>query len=179
MKKLLLVIDMQNDFRDGSLPVAGCNDIVEPIKKFVENYDGEYIFTQDTHSKRRKHTVENDTLPRHCTNNTRGHCIVPELAELAKEHTLKVWNSFNKGRDIRLSYYEPIQIDICGVCTDICVLTTALFLRSKLPFAKIIVHKDLCKGLTEEAHKAALLVMKNCLIDIVDGDSFMLERTLR
>ena len=167
MNKLLLVIDMQNDFRDGKLPVKGCDEIVMPIKNFVENYDGDYIFTQDTHSKRRKHTVENDTLPRHCTNNLSGHFIVPELKDLAQGHTLKVWDSFNKGRDLKIPYTSTIQIDICGVCTDICVICTALFLRSKLPFAKIVVHKDLCKGLTEEGHNAALTVMKNCLIEVV------------
>ena len=172
MKKLLIVIDMQNDFVTG---VLGSEDTQMAAKNIAEHI-GEYdrvIFTRDTHNEDYLDTLEGKFLPiPHCIHDTYGHEIIPELANIKSENQeISVVDKYSFGT---FTWWLTISndfnydaIEICGVCTDICVVSNALILRSLFPNTRIICHKDWCAGTAKEAHEAALKVMQSCQIEIV------------
>lgn len=167
MKKLLLVIDMQNDFISGSLGSEMAQAILPAVQAKIaacQQEGGEVWFTRDTHSADYLQTQEGRLLPvEHCIEGTPGHAIAgaldtqgcrvldkrsfgsPELAELAAQG----------------GYQE---IELCGLCTDICVVSNALILKARLPETPVKVDAACCAGVTRESHEAALLTMKMCQV---------------
>lgn len=178
MKKYLIIIDMQHDFITGSLGTPEAITIVNKIKdKIVTNFD-EYagiFFTRDTHGYGYLNTQEGKKLPiKHCIFETAGWAIVDELIEPFFTHTyknsyLKYINKNSFGTFEWEKYIDyPTEIEICGVCTDICVIVNALILKTIFPEAKIIVDASCCAGTTPEMHRKALDVMKSCQIEVIN-----------
>ena len=176
--KVLIVIDMQNDFVTGSLGSKEAQNIVPGIAKMIENLKGDdkLIFTRDTHYKHTyNNTLEGKKLPiEHCFKGTFGHQIVRDLlgikdARIFDKGTFGSIDLMNYIKEI-VSYRDTsYEIHIVGVCSDICVISNALALRMAMPNKKFIVHKDLCAGSTPEKHEQAMSVMESCQIDIVEG----------
>ena len=176
MKRILVVIDMQNDFITGALPADGGVEIVPRIVDKIKNnnYD-HYFFTEDFHFlPQYLDTIEGENIPFHCAFGSEGANFVDKIADLSGlENTHIVSkNSFGSFRlNGLIKYYvkenEKFEIELCGVCTDICVVSNALILRTAFPNARIIVDSNCCAGTTKEAHEAALTVMKNCLIEVI------------
>lgn len=174
MEKVLIVVDMQNDFIDGALANPAAQAIVDSVAREIEYFDGGVIFTRDTHHENYLSTQEGKKLPYiHCIKDTTGWCIPATLVEAAINHSIdergsvKVLEKETFGFanwDKYLSDYDEIYI--CGTCTDICVISNALIIKAFFPGKKIVVLKDLCAGLTPEKHEAALEVMRSCQIDI-------------
>jgi len=182
--KILVVIDMQNDFVTGALGSKEAQDIVLDVKDLVldfKNMGYPVIFTRDTHGKNYLSTNEGQKLPvEHCIKNTEGWQIVNDIdtegARIVDKKTfgykrlpnvlieeLKKWlkaNNDNRG----LKALE--EIVIVGLCTDICVISNAIILKSAFPEVNITVIDELCAGVTEESHTNALNAMKMCHIDI-------------
>lgn len=168
---VLVVIDMQNDFIDGVLGTEEAVKIVPNVKKKIEEYEkngDSIIFTQDTHFDFYLVTQEGRKLPiPHCIQGTDGWQIADDLNKnnhiAVKKHSFgyKYWLDFNL--DI------ASEIEIIGVCTDICVISNALILKASFHQIPIKVDASCCAGTTPELHKAALEVMKSCQIDII-GD---------
>lgn len=166
MKKTLIVVDMQNDFIDGSLGTDEARAIVGNVKKKIELYRSvgdEVIFTRDTHDENYLNTSEGKKLPvKHCVKGTKGWQIADGLvfdgAIFVDKPTFGWihWNDMN---------FE--KIEIVGLCTDICVVSNALILKAQFPDAEIIVDSGCCAGVTPETHRAALDTMRMCQIDIV------------
>lgn len=175
MKKFLIVVDMQNDFVTGSLGSENAQSIVPGIAKLIEELKltDELIFTRDTHYINYPKTLEGQKLPVvHCINGTYGHQIVRELLGYRDALTIDKTTFGSTTLVERLSTYAEDGVDeihICGVCSDICVVSNALALRMVKPNTKIVVHKDLCAGVTPEKHEQAMSVMESCQIDIVEG----------
>jgi len=175
MKKVLIVVDMQNDFVTGSLGTPEAQAIVPRVKKKIEEYmDSRYyvVFTRDTHYGDYMNTLEGKYLPvEHCIRNTNGWEIIPQLKDLEDNYRSNwVWKR-TFGYDGWYKYINPddfndndFQFELVGLCTDICVISNALILRAQFPNSEIIVHADCCAGTTPEKHKAALEVMKSCQI---------------
>ena len=174
MKKVLIVIDMQNDFVTGSLgsemAQAIVPNILEKLKKAKEERSI-ILFTRDTHEVNYLETLEGKNLPvEHCIRGTEGWEIIPEF----KEYTFVTSRSTNMvNKPTFGSIYLPTmipnefeEIEICGVCTDICVVSNALMLRAKYPNARIIVDSNACVGTSVEAHESALTVMRSCQIEV-------------
>lgn len=165
----LIVIDMQNDFLTGSLANPDGEKLIEPIKEKIENFNGKIIFTQDTHTEKYLDTNEGKHLPiKHCIRNTLGWGIPMPLVDIgAKKYAL----FFNKPTFGALELYKELpeegDIYICGVCTDICVVSNALILKAQLSEREIYVLKDLCAGTTKENHEAALQTMRSCQINVI------------
>ena len=164
--KTLIVIDMQNDFIDGSLGTKEAVEIVpavkEKIKEYRENGD-EVIFTRDTHHDNYLNTNEGHYLPVvHCIENTPGWEIKEGLyfegAEIINKPSFGYtgWS----GRSFE-------EIEIIGLCTDICVVSNALILKALFPEIKISVDSKCCAGVTPDSHNAALETMKMCQIEII------------
>ena len=174
-KKILIVIDMQNDFVDGSLGAPEAKSIVMNVREKIFDYrisNNNYIYyTQDTHYENYLNTLEGKKLPvEHCINKTTGWEIVPDLrvhlrvnGELVLKETFGYINWENV-----LGYEEEIgHIELVGLCTDICVISNALILRALYPNTRIFVDSKCCAGTTPEKHEAALKVMESCQIDII------------
>ena len=163
--KTLIVIDMQNDFINGSLGTEEACAIVDNVKKKIKEYEkngDEIIFTRDTHYDNYLETFEGKKLPvMHCIKNTDGWQIfdglITENAKIIDKETFG-YTGWNKMK------FE--EIEIVGLCTDICVVSNALILRAYFPDMKITVQSDCCAGVTPKTHEAALETMKMCQIDI-------------
>lgn len=166
-KKLLIVVDMQNDFIDGSLGTKEAQAIVDKVENYVKNFDGDVIFTLDTHNEDYLNTQEGKKLPvKHCIQHTHGWNITEKLSKYANWTVVKpTFGSTYLTKIVGDDDYT--EIELCGLCTDICVVSNALLLKANFPEIPISVHKDLCAGVTPESHEAALTTMKMCQINII------------
>ena len=172
MSKLLLVIDMQNDFVTGSLNNPFAQDIQKSIADKILTYEGEVLATRDTHSGTYLTTQEGKFLPiKHCIYKTDGWELVPEISEAVSKRNGYIFDKFTFGSVDLIPYitkhYDSLsEIELCGTCTSICVVSNALILKAAFPEVKIIVDAKNCACISEASHKAALEVMKNCQIII-------------
>ena len=164
----LIVVDMQNDFITGSLGSSMAQDIVMSVKEKIKSFDGEVIFTRDTHLEDYMNTQEGKKLPvSHCIKDTDGWQICPELAEYAKNIIDKpTFGSVDLPDIIKQIDKEPDCIELCGLCTDICVISNAMILKAAFSETKIIVDSSCCAGVTPESHEAALTTMKMCQVKV-------------
>ena len=170
MKKLLIVVDMQNDFVTGTLGSPQAQAILPNVKAKIESYKqngDKVLFTRDTHYDNYLMTQEGKYLPVvHCVEGTEGHLIVEELntdgCELFDKPT---FGSLELAKQVAADNYD--EIELCGLCTDICVISNAIILKAQLPETRITVDSTCCAGVTEESHKAALLTMKMCQVNVI------------
>ena len=164
--KTLIVIDMQNDFVTGSLGTKEAQAIVPNVKKKIQEYvnrGDQIIFTRDSHYSNYLQTQEGKMLPvEHCIYDTEGWEIVDELEVMNCIYVNKT--SFGWDGWLKLNYEE---IELIGVCTDICVISNALILKAQFPEVKITVDASCCAGVTPGLHEAALKVMKSCQINVI------------
>ena len=166
MKKILCVIDMQNDFVTGVLGSQEAQDLVDPIEQFIINFDGDVVYTQDTHFEDYLETQEGKRLPvEHCICESEGWQIIPEFAPLAERKFKKgTFGSVMLGE--WLYQQNPDEIHFVGVCTGLCVLSNAVLAKSFCPEARIVVHKDLCACVSPESHQTALKAMETMQMDV-------------
>ncbi len=166
--KYLIVVDMQVDFISGSLGSADAEAIVENVAEKVKNFDGKVIFTRDTHDENYMETQEGRNLPvKHCIRNTDGWQICDELKPYIKTIVDKTTFGCIDLPDYIQSKCKDIdEIELCGLCTDICVISNAMILKVAFPEVKIIVDSSCCAGVTKESHKTALDAMKAVQIEI-------------
>ncbi len=176
MKKILIVVDMQNDFITGALGTNEAKQIVNNVVDKVTNWNGLIYFTRDTHFSNYDTTLEGKYLPiEHCLIDTYGWSIIDELNDYACNRTAdkkckSIIDKYTFGYDRWNQHFtgvEKLEFELCGVCTDICVISNALILRALYPNSKITVDASCCAGTTVENHEAALRVMQSCQIDIV------------
>ncbi len=173
MRKLLIVVDMQNDFIDGSLGTAEAQAIVQNVKKKIASYPVEdVIYTLDTHEEDYLQTQEGRNLPvEHCIRGTEGWKLSPELEDMlrgAKCYEKATFGSGALADDLwNMAYNEDFSVELVGLCTDICVVSNALLLKSVIPEVEISVDSSCCAGVTPEAHEAALATMRSCQIKVV------------
>ncbi len=166
MKKTLIVVDMQNDFIDGSLGTKEAEGIVENVREKIAQYRArgdEVIFTRDTHTEDYLNTSEGKKLPVvHCVRGTHGWQITDRLdtadAQIIDKPTFG-WTGWAERQ------FE--EIELVGLCTDICVVSNALILKALFPDVKISVDASCCAGVTPESHQAALTTMQMCQIDVI------------
>lgn len=169
MKKLLVIVDMQNDFVDGALANKDAKKIIKKIKKYAEDFDGDIIFTRDTHTKKYMETQEGANLPvPHCIRGTEGWMIVEELRDIPGIYYINkpTFGSTDLARIIRRSYADA-DVYFCGTCTGICVISNAMVAKAFAPEAKIHILSKLCACVTPESHQTALDAMKMCQMDII------------
>lgn len=166
MKKTLIVVDMQNDFIDGSLGTLEAQAVVANVKKKIDEYNqlgAEIIFTRDTHYEDYLETNEGKNLPViHCVEDTKGWQIADGLevegATIINKPSFGYtgWADFN---------FE--EVEIIGLCTDICVVSNALIIKALFPEINVTVDASCCAGVTPKSHAAALLTMKTCQVNVV------------
>ena len=172
MRKILIVIDMQNDFIDAALGTKEAVSIVEAVKDKIRSYAPENVIaTMDTHAENYMETQEGKYLPvPHCIKGSEGWKIRSDIAALlegAKIYEKPTFGSTALAEDLReLSKKEEIELELIGLCTDICVASNALLLKAFMPEVKISVDASCCAGVTPEKHLAALETMRSCQIQV-------------
>lgn len=169
--KVLVVVDMQNDFIDGALGTKEAVAIVPNVKRKIKEFDGEVIFTRDTHQENYMETQEGRNLPvKHCIEGTDGWEISDELKPLVKSEPINkpTFGSDELGRMLsEINEKEAIEsIELIGLCTDICVISNAMVIKAFLPEVPISVDSACCAGVSVESHLRALEAMKVCQIEV-------------
>ena len=172
MKKILIVVDMQNDFIDGALGTKEAVAIVPKVEEKIRNFDGEVFFTRDTHETYYLETQEGKNLPvKHCIRDTEGWQIRKELDALRKTEPIdkETFGSTDLvGELVTLNEDQGIgSITLVGLCTDICVISNALLIKAYLPEVPISVDAACCAGVTPERHENALKAIEMCQIKII------------
>lgn len=174
MDKLLIVVDMQNDFIDGSLGTKEAENIVDNVVKKIETFEGDIICTLDTHSDDYLDTQEGKNLPvKHCIKNTDGWKINSKVKDALEKKSNSVeyiekinsFGSLSLGKLLAVKKYK--EITLIGLCTDICVISNAIIARSSYPESLITIDSSCCAGVTPQSHQNALDAMKICQINIV------------
>lgn len=172
-RQILIVVDMQNDFIDGSLGTEEACGIVPAVVQKIKSYPRKNVFaTKDTHPENYLETQEGKNLPvEHCIKGTNGWEIRPEIAELIdKDHVYEkqAFGSVLLAEDMyRMAEKEDLEIELVGLCTDICVVSNALMIKAFLPETPISVDSGCCAGVTPKKHEAALETMSSCQINIL------------
>lgn len=174
MEKILVVVDMQRDFVDGSLGTKEAQGIVDNVVAKIEGFEGRIFATLDTHSSDYLETAEGKKLPvAHCIKDSQG-WLLNEKVQSALEK--KNFSTLEKGtfgstrlvEEIqKIAAGEEIEIELVGLCTDICVVSNALLLKAYFPEVNLSVDASCCAGVTPKTHEAALETMRMCQIDII------------
>ena len=175
MKKILIVVDMQNDFIDGSLGTKEAESIVDHVVEEINKDYSLVIATRDTHPENYLKTNEGKHLPvKHCIKNSEGWQIRSEVFEAieAKEYLVIDKPTFGSEKLVeilkKINEEEEIEtITLIGLCTDICVVSNALLVKAAFPEKRIEVKENCCAGVTPQSHEAALTTMKMCQIEVI------------
>ncbi len=171
MKKILVVVDMQNDFVDGALGTKEAQEIVGRVVEKIKSYPSDCVYaTRDTHTEDYLNTQEGKFLPVvHCVEGTEGWQLKKEVAEVLKDAVIVNKPTFGSVAladmiFLELQAHQEIEVELIGVCTDICVVSNALLLKARMPEVTIKVDPSCCAGVTPESHEAALKTMQMCQI---------------
>lgn len=170
-KNVLVVVDMQKDFIDGALGTSEAVQIVDNVAEMIKGFDGEVVFTRDTHFDNYLETQEGIKLPvPHCIKGSDGWQIDKKLEALRLDEK-KVFDKPTFGSVELADYLKSIAslecVTLIGLCTDICVISNALLIKANLPEVTIRVVERCCAGVTPESHKNALEAMKMCQVEVV------------
>lgn len=175
--KALIVVDMQNDFVSGSLGSEEAKkivpNVVDKVKNCLDSGD-KVFFTRDSHGESYLRSFEGSNLPvEHCIAGTHGWEIIDELKPFEKQAT-KIIDKPTFGSYELVDVLEECfakdelrEIELCGLCTDICVVSNALLLRAKFYETPITVDSSCCAGVTQKSHDSALQTMKSCQINVI------------
>lgn len=174
MKKCLIIIDFQNDFIDGALGFDGAINIKEKIIEKMKNYrknSNEIIFTMDTHEDDYLKGEEGKNLPvEHCIKGTLGHLIQKDVFALKQSKDLifekPTFPSLELGEYLREKNFE--EVELCGLVSNICVLSNAVIAKSALPNAHIIVDALATDSYDKDLHKKGLDVMQGLHIEVIN-----------
>lgn len=166
--KTLIVVDMQNDFIDGTLGTKEAVEIVSSVANKISEYrkaGNQIIFTRDTHKENYLETQEGKKLPiKHCIEGSYGWQITNALKVMAEDTVI---NKLSFGYVWNKEIIKGEEIELIGLCTDICVISNALGLKAVFPELPIRVDARCCAGVTPKSHNNALEAMKMCHIDVI------------
>ena len=170
MAKILIVVDMQNDFIDGALGTKEAVAIVPYVREVIKSFDGKVFYTRDTHFENYMETQEGNNLPvLHCIRGTDGWQISAELDALRKTEPIdKLTFGSKELVDILQNERDVESITFVGLCTDICVISNAMVVKAFYPEIPLLVDAKGCAGVTPESHKRALEAMKVCQIKVIN-----------
>ena len=179
-KKLLVVIDMQNDFIDGALGTKEAREIVSRAADKIAEHKGPIFYTMDTHTEEYLNSAEGRKLPvKHCIKGSEGWKLNDRIKEAiehsesfpdwTREFEKPTFGSVTMAKELKEFVEEEIvdSVEIIGLCTDICVISNALLLKAYYPELMIAVDESCCAGVSYETHKNAIEAMRQCQIDIL------------
>ena len=166
--KLLVVVDMQNDFIDGALGSPEAVAILPYVKALIQGFDGKVLFTRDTHFDNYMDTQEGKNLPvPHCIKGSEGWQIHPELDALRTTEAIdKITFGSTELVDVIGREQSVESITFVGLCTDICVISNVMTVKAFYPEIPLLVDAAGCAGVTPDSHKTALAAMKMCQVEV-------------
>lgn len=174
MKRVLIVVDMQKDFVDGALGSSEAVEIVDTVVEKIRGFDGPIFVTMDTHDEDYLDTMEGRNLPvKHCIKGTDGWKLNSEVEKAleGKDFIIVEKPTFGSLKLVEMlrEYVDcDVEIELVGLCTDICVVSNALLLKASFYETPIYVDAGACAGVSPEAHNAALSTMKSCHINVIE-----------
>lgn len=181
--KVLVIVDMQNDFISGSLGSKEAESIVENVVNKISQCDENttVLFTKDTHQKNYLETHEGKSLPvEHCIYGTDGWGIDDRIIGAFNDnkqiknklvysvHLKDAFGCLSLAHEIERYTHCVESIEVCGLCSEICVVSNALLLKAYMPEVPMIVDASCCAGVTVEKHNAAMDVMESCQINVIN-----------
>lgn len=180
-KKALIVVDMQNDFIDGSLGNEHAAAIVEKVCQKIKDWDGDIYYTMDTHKPDTyAKTTEGKNLPvDHCMAGTHGWDmngrVYAALWDKVESIDYMCHHAFGKEcfGSVELAVRvasEHQYVELTGLCTDVCVISNAVMIRNQNPYMQVVVDASCCAGVTPENHRTALEAMKCCGIQVINDE---------
>ncbi|NLG24124.1 MAG: cysteine hydrolase [Clostridiales bacterium] len=176
MGRVLFVVDAQNDFIGGALGSAEAREAVGRLARLIRDFDGVIFVTQDTHGGDYMDTQEGKNLPvGHCVKGTEGWALHPDVeAALLGKRVVRIEKptfgmALTGELRARIEREAPEAIEMAGFCTDICVVTNALLLKTAFPEIPVAVDASACAGSTPKAHDAALTVLRSCQVRVRNG----------
>ena len=172
---VLIVVDMQVDFVDGALGTKEAVEIVPNVVEKIKGYEGEVIYTMDTHGTDYLTTQEGKNLPvEHCIRSTKGWELVPEIKKLQEEAESKIFEKDTFGSIDLVEYMKELnggvgieRVDMVGLCTDICVISNALLVKAAVPQVPIYVWEACTAGVTPESKANALSALGVCQVGVL------------
>ncbi len=175
-QKYLVVVDMQEDFVTGVLGSQEARAIVPKVVEKVKGFEGEVIFTRDTHQPNYLSTQEGRNLPvEHCIEGTEGWRLIEPLERFRLEKDCRVYDKPSFGSQklaadlaAEAERGEVESVELIGVCTDICVVSNALLLKAAMPEIPVLADASCCAGVTPEKHKCALETMRSCQVLVTE-----------
>ena len=174
MEKILVVVDMQKDFVDGALGTNEAISIVPRVSEKIKNFEGKIYVTKDTHGENYLDTNEGKNLPViHCVKGSAGWQLDKDVADSLMGKNYEVvekpgFGSLELPKKIKKFVSSTdFEIEIIGLCTDICVVSNAIILKANFPENLIKVDSSCCAGVTPKSHDEALATMKMCQVDVV------------
>ena len=174
MTDVLVVVCMQNDFISGPLGTGEAVGIVPKVLEKIRGFDGVVVYTKDTHYEDYLETPEGLKLPVvHCLEGTEGWELQDDVGRLAEEGRSLLLEQDGFGSQELVEYLMEIQeeeglgfVELVGLCTEVCVITNALAIRTFLPEVELRVDGDCCAGMTPEGHVHGLAVLEACQIGL-------------
>lgn len=174
MKRILIVVDMQKDFVSGALGSAEAVSIVDNVVKKIEGFDGDIIVTYDTHFENYMETQEGKNLPvPHCIKGSDGWQLDTRVQAAVDKREYKAIEKPTFGSTALIEYIkanynaDELEIELVGLCTDICVVSNAILLKASFLETRVSVDASCCAGVTVESHNAALTTMKMCQVKVI------------
>lgn len=184
MKRLLIVVDYQNDFVDGALGFEGAELLDKPIAEKISEYRaaGDVVaFTYDTHYRDYMQTQEGRNLPvPHCIEGTEGHKLYGETALMARDMdevyykptfgSSELFARLSKAQAIAASLgREPFEsIELVGLVSNMCVLSNAVIARSACPNVQIIVDAACTAAPDTKLNEEALDVLEALQVSVIN-----------
>lgn len=173
-EKVLIVVDMQKDFVDGVLGTKEAQAIVPAVVEKIKSFDGTVIYTRDTHQSDYMETQEGKKLPvPHCIEGSEGWELIEPLDKLQKQAGAVIYDKPTFGSvsltdDLKKEYDKGVikEVELIGVCTDICVVSNALLIKANMPELTVKLDASCCAGVTVEKHEAALETMRSCQVEV-------------
>ena len=172
MRDILIVVDMQKDFIDGALGTKEAIAIVPAVVDKVRTFEGEVLFTRDTHFDNYMDTQEGRNLPvPHCIRGSEGWKICKELQPFTQKARIidkATFGSMELGPILQALHEEEAisSITFVGLCTDICVISNVMIAKAFLPEVPVIVDAACCAGVTPDSHNTALASMRTCQVQV-------------
>lgn len=166
--KLLIIVDFQNDFVDGALGFSKAKELDQKIVEKIKEYD-DIIFTLDTHDENYLETYEGKHLPvKHCIKNTFGHEVYGQtknyLSKAIKVFEKPTFPSLELANYLKTKNYD--EVEVCGLVSNICVLSNVIMVKAALPNVKIIVDKNLTSSFDEELNNKTFDILKGIHVEV-------------
>lgn len=173
-----MVVDYQKDFVDGTLGFLDAPKLEMPIGEKVAQYlqnEDLVIFTLDTHDEDYLQTREGKHLPVcHCQKGTAGWKLYGSLAQYHQDSRVQIvekpsFGSMDLPKIIAKKCDKVDHIEICGLVTNLCVISNAILLQNSFREAEIVIDASCCDSYDKALHQSSIDVMRGMQMTVIES----------